>query len=50
MIKNFVFVFLAILTTGFVNAQSNLLNSKTVKQIGVKMIEIFYGLKWFGNL
>ena len=39
MIKNFVFVFLAILTTGFVNAQSNLLNSKTVKQIGVKSIE-----------
>ena len=39
MIKNFVFVFLAILTTGFLNAQSNLLNSKTVDQIGVKSIE-----------
>jgi gliding motility associated protien GldN len=36
MIKNCVILFFAILTTGLVNAQANLLNSKTVGQIGVK--------------
>jgi gliding motility associated protien GldN len=36
MIKNCVFIFFAILTTGLVNAQANLLNSKSVDQIGVK--------------
>tara|TARA_B110000902_G_scaffold29306_1_gene31639 strand:- start:165 stop:1019 length:855 start_codon:yes stop_codon:yes gene_type:complete len=36
MIKNCVIIFFAILTTGLVNAQANLLNSKSVDQIGVK--------------
>jgi gliding motility associated protien GldN len=36
MIKNYLLIFFAILTTGLVNAQSNLLNSKSVDQIGVK--------------
>ncbi len=36
MIKNYLLIFFAILTTGLVNAQSNLLNSKSVGQIGVK--------------
>jgi gliding motility associated protien GldN len=36
MIKNCVTIFFAILTTGLVNAQANLLNSKSVDQIGVK--------------
>lgn len=36
MIKNSVIVFLTILTSGFANAQANLLNSKSVGQIGVK--------------
>ncbi|MDX6747492.1 gliding motility protein GldN [Polaribacter sp. PL03] len=36
MIKNCVIIFFAILTTGLVNAQANLLNSKSVEQIGVK--------------
>ncbi|MFT5257256.1 MAG: gliding motility associated protein GldN [Polaribacter sp.] len=39
MIKNCVILFFAILTTGLVNAQANLLNSKTVDQIGVKSKE-----------
>jgi gliding motility associated protien GldN len=39
MIKNCVILFFAILTTGLVNAQANLLNSKTVDQIGVKSRE-----------
>lgn len=39
MIKNCVIIFFAILATGFVNAQSNLLNSKSVEQIGVKSPE-----------
>ena len=39
MIKNCVLIFFAILTTGLVNAQANLLNSKTVAQIGVKSEE-----------
>jgi len=39
MIKNCVILFFAILTTGLVNAQANLLNSKTVDQIGVKSNE-----------
>jgi gliding motility associated protien GldN len=36
MIKNCVLIFFAVLTTGLVNAQANLLNSKSVDQIGVK--------------
>lgn len=36
MIKNCVIIFFAILTTGIVNAQANLLNAKSVEQIGVK--------------
>jgi gliding motility associated protien GldN len=36
MIKNCVIIFFAILTTGLLNAQANLLNSKSVDQIGVK--------------
>jgi gliding motility associated protien GldN len=36
MIKNYLLIFFAILTTGLANAQSNLLNSKSVGQIGVK--------------
>jgi gliding motility associated protien GldN len=36
MIKKCVIIFFAILTTGMVNAQANLLNSKSVDQIGVK--------------
>ncbi|MFD2530202.1 type IX secretion system ring subunit PorN/GldN [Polaribacter marinaquae] len=36
MIKNCVIIVFAILTTGFVNAQANLLNAKSVDQIGVK--------------
>ncbi|TXD47610.1 gliding motility protein GldN [Polaribacter sp. IC073] len=36
MIKNCVIIFFAILTTGLVSAQSNLLNAKTVDQIGVE--------------
>ena len=36
MIKNYLLIFFAILTTGLVNGQSNLLNSKSVDQIGVK--------------
>ena len=39
MIKNCVILFFAILSSGLVNAQVNLLNSKTVDQIGVKSIE-----------
>ena len=39
MIKNCVILFFAILSTGLVNAQVNLLNSKTVDQIGVKSAE-----------
>ena len=39
MIKNCVVLFFAILSSGLVNAQVNLLNSKTVDQIGVKSIE-----------
>jgi gliding motility associated protien GldN len=39
MIKNCVILFFAILTSGLVNAQANLLNSKTVDQIGVKSNE-----------
>jgi gliding motility associated protien GldN len=39
MIKNCVILFFAILTTGLVNAQANLLNSKTVDQICVKSEE-----------
>jgi len=39
MIKNCVILFFAILTTGLVKAQANLLNSKTVDQIGVKSNE-----------
>jgi gliding motility associated protien GldN len=39
MIKNCVILFFAILTSGLVNAQANLLNSKTVDQIGVKSKE-----------
>ena len=38
MIKNCVILFFAILSSGLVNAQVNLLNSKTVDQIGVKSI------------
>ncbi len=34
--KNFVLLFFALLTTGIVNAQANLLNAKSVDQIGVK--------------
>ncbi|WP_299012148.1 gliding motility protein GldN [uncultured Polaribacter sp.] len=36
MIKKCIFFFFAILTTGLVNAQANLLNAKNVDQIGVK--------------
>ena len=36
MIKNCVIIFFAILTTSIVNAQANLLNAKSVEQIGVK--------------
>ncbi|TMM29564.1 gliding motility protein GldN [Polaribacter aestuariivivens] len=36
MMKNFVLLFFALLTTGIVNAQANLLNAKSVDQIGVK--------------
>lgn len=36
MIKNCVILFFALLTTGVYNAQSNMLNAKTVDQIGVK--------------
>ncbi|WP_298767139.1 gliding motility protein GldN [uncultured Polaribacter sp.] len=36
MIKNCVIIFFAILTTSLVNAQANLLNAKSVAQIGVK--------------
>ncbi|QTE21927.1 gliding motility protein GldN [Polaribacter cellanae] len=36
MMKNFVILFFAFLTTGLVSAQANLLNAKTVDQIGVK--------------
>ena len=36
MIKDCVLLFFAILTTGLINAQANLLNSKSVEQIGVK--------------
>jgi gliding motility associated protien GldN len=36
MIKNCILLFLAILTTGFVGAQSNLLNSKSVDEIGLR--------------
>ena len=39
MIKNCVILFFAILSSGLVNAQVNLLNSKTVDQIGVKSSE-----------
>ena len=39
MIKNCVILFFAILSTGLANAQVNLLNSKTVDQIGVKSAE-----------
>ncbi|MFB1039564.1 MAG: gliding motility protein GldN [Polaribacter sp.] len=39
MIKNCLILFFAILSSGLVNAQVNLLNSKTVDQIGVKSIE-----------
>ena len=39
MIKNCVILFFAILSSGLVDAQVNLLNSKTVDQIGVKSIE-----------
>jgi gliding motility associated protien GldN len=39
MIKNWVILFFAMLTAGLVNAQANLLNSKTVDQIGVKSKE-----------
>ena len=39
MIKNCAILFFAILSSGLVNAQVNLLNSKTVDQIGVKSIE-----------
>jgi gliding motility associated protien GldN len=39
MIKNCVILFFAILSSGLVNAQVNLLNSKTVDQIGIKSIE-----------
>jgi len=39
MIKNCVILFFAILSSGLVNAQVNLLNSKTVDQIGVKSAE-----------
>ena len=37
--KHFYIVFLALLTTGFVNAQANLLNSTTVETIGKKTTE-----------
>jgi gliding motility associated protien GldN len=36
MYRNFLVVFFAIATTGFINAQANLLNSKKVEQIGKK--------------
>ena len=36
MIKNCVYICLALFTTGLVNAQANLLNAKSVDQIGVK--------------
>lgn len=36
MIKKIVFIFFAVLTTGLVNAQANLLNARSVEQIGVK--------------
>ena len=36
MIKNCVIIFFAVLTTSLVNAQANLLNAKSVAQIGVK--------------
>ena len=39
MIKNCLILFFAILSSGLVNAQVNLLNSKTVDQIGVKSSE-----------
>ena len=39
MIKNCVILFFAILSSGLVDAQVNLLNSKTVDQIGVKSSE-----------
>jgi gliding motility associated protien GldN len=39
MIKNCVIIFFAMLTASFVNAQANLLNSKSVDEIGVKSAE-----------
>lgn len=36
MVRNFFILFFLLITSGFVNAQSNLLNAKSVDQIGVK--------------
>jgi hypothetical protein len=36
MYRNFLVVFFAMATTGFISAQANLLNSKKVEQIGKK--------------